>query len=116
RVREAGSDAAPLRSLPPCGGGTGRGIGSCFQSRLNPPTPTLPHKGGGSAPSERPACPSANTRHPHTTRERTSEPAPFIRKPHHLAYRSSKAFRNRSRQKEASKLRRNGAGSVGLTR
>src|SRR5262245_46676246 len=41
---------APHRSLPPCGGGTGRG--SRDQARrchnCTPPSPSLPRKGGGS--------------------------------------------------------------------
>ena len=42
--------AAPQRSLPPCGGGTGRGVTANFES-ATPPSPPLPRKGGGSRPS-----------------------------------------------------------------
>jgi ribosomal protein L11 methyltransferase len=41
---------APQRSLPPCGGGTGRGVQRTPDSRL-PLSPALPRKGGGSTPS-----------------------------------------------------------------
>jgi ribosomal protein L11 methylase PrmA len=49
--------ATPHRSLPPCGGGTGRGVRQIL-SPEPPPSPPLPSKGGGSRPSSpRPQCP-----------------------------------------------------------
>jgi ribosomal protein L11 methyltransferase len=42
--------AAPHRSLPPCGGGTGRGVRQKLSSEP-PLSPPLPRKGGGSRPS-----------------------------------------------------------------
>jgi ribosomal protein L11 methyltransferase len=42
--------AAPHRSLPPCGGGTGRGVQQILSAEP-PPSPPLPRKGGGSKPS-----------------------------------------------------------------
>src|SRR6266540_4264973 len=47
--REARNDAAPLRSLPPCGGGTGREVAnsSLQDSRLNPPPQPSPTRGEG---------------------------------------------------------------------
>src|SRR6185312_8088173 len=41
--------AHSLRSLPPCGGGTGRGVPHERSVRVAPPSPTLPRKGEGSA-------------------------------------------------------------------
>jgi ribosomal protein L11 methyltransferase len=41
---------APHRSLPPCGGGTGRGVIASSESAV-PPSPPLPRKGRGSRPS-----------------------------------------------------------------
>src|SRR6476646_10327926 len=48
----------PLRSLPPCGGGLGRGVNRAHQTRGLPPSPPLPHKGGESRPHMRRMCPS----------------------------------------------------------
>jgi ribosomal protein L11 methyltransferase len=55
--------AAPHRSLPPCGGGTGRGVTANSESAV-PPSPPLPRKGGGSRPSspKRHYAPSAGSR------------------------------------------------------
>src|SRR5499427_5669104 len=47
---------APFLPPPPLGGGVGgggRGMGHCLAATPRPPTPTLPHKGGG-----RRACPA----------------------------------------------------------
>jgi hypothetical protein len=43
RIRASG-----IFSLPPCGGGRGWGVEVLWQQAFPPPTPTLPHKGGGS--------------------------------------------------------------------
>jgi hypothetical protein len=40
--------ASGIFSLPPCGGGRGWGVEVLWQQAFPPPTPTLPHKGGGS--------------------------------------------------------------------
>src|SRR5258705_5856892 len=42
-----------LRSLPPCGGGLGRGVPHERSACLARPSPTLPRKGGGIAPLAR---------------------------------------------------------------
>src|SRR2546430_7062197 len=47
RVRAAASDAMPLRSLPPCGGATGRGVGSWLSQPLTPPPQPSPTRGEG---------------------------------------------------------------------
>src|SRR5207244_1246034 len=56
------AEALPQRSLPPCGGGTGRGVAVGFGVQQSPPPPTgaprrasapgspPPHKGEGSRP------------------------------------------------------------------
>ena len=50
---ERRSDRALVRSLPPCGGGLGRGVSHWrWMSRI-PPSPPLPHKGGESRPLSR---------------------------------------------------------------
>src|SRR5262249_5707466 len=55
KVSVAGSGATgTVCSLPPCGGGLGRGVAAILRAlstRLRPPPPTAPHKGEGSAPS-----------------------------------------------------------------
>src|SRR5262245_63321693 len=45
-------DVAALRacSPPPCGEGLGVGVGVAWAQQLGPPSPSLPHKGGGSRP------------------------------------------------------------------
>jgi error-prone DNA polymerase len=58
-VTSFGGEALPQRSLPPCGGGTGREVLQALNLRT-PPSPTLPHKGGGSTPCH---AASLNPRH-----------------------------------------------------
>src|SRR5256885_6525533 len=41
---------APLGSLPPWGGGLGRGVLVCTETRRIPPSLALPLKGGGNTP------------------------------------------------------------------
>src|SRR5262249_15632054 len=54
--------ALSMCSLPPCGGGLGRGVmrlrvsGATCERIALPPPPTPPHKGEGSAPSLRLCC------------------------------------------------------------
>ena len=43
------SKQAPTVSLPPCGGGLGRGVSHRLRSPRLPPSLALPHKGGGNA-------------------------------------------------------------------
>src|SRR5262249_19917353 len=46
-------------SLPPCGGGTGRGVAAGTESVVTP-SPPLPQKGGGSRPSPPPRVPTTS--------------------------------------------------------
>ena len=55
----------PTRPLPPCGGGLGRGVARTHReisvkartaSAARPPTPALPHKGGGGRALISPGC------------------------------------------------------------
>src|SRR5208337_4774221 len=65
---ERRADGWRADSLPPCGGGQGRGVGpyfsACSQAKgksektARPPTPARPHKGGGRARAEARAEPS----------------------------------------------------------
>src|SRR5207245_952472 len=59
-VREVTSDAVALRSLPPCGGGTGRGVAnSCPEdTRLNPPPQPSPTRGEGARRASGARCDS----------------------------------------------------------
>ncbi len=41
-----------VRSLPPCGGGPGRGVAANSEDAASPLSLTLPHKGGGNMQSE----------------------------------------------------------------
>src|SRR5262245_38362377 len=57
--------ASSVCSLPPCGGGLGRGVVQRENDRTTcegiarPPPPSPPHKGEGSAPSARRGCASS---------------------------------------------------------
>jgi predicted RNase H-like HicB family nuclease len=46
-MAETNLRASGQNSLPPCGGGVGWGVEMLAAKELPPPTPTLPHKGGG---------------------------------------------------------------------
>ena len=73
RNRDAKADAVEMESaraatavcsLPPCGGGLGRGVVVMAQScirQLLPPPPTPPHKGEGSTPCAARNCPASNS-------------------------------------------------------
>ena len=78
---------ARTHSLPPCGGGPGRGVGPCLsgdrpcegtsERSARPPTPARPHKGGGraAAPAVRACDWSFRVRRP-LRKQRASKDAP----------------------------------------